>query len=349
MQLGAGFDCASVEEMHTVLSLGTHPSSINFANPCKAPESLAFAYKVGIRKTTFDNLDELDNIKKYMPNAQLLLRIYANDSSAVVSLGDKYGAPLESCHALLVRARELGMDVDPVLQTLTQFEKQLLIQLVWNIAQSLGFSLKIVDIGGGFQSTETAFCPMAIAASSAISEASFPEQTEFIGEPGRFYACGAFILVCRVISRRISTGPTASKVLEMLYQNDGVFKSFMNGLTEKEVFAPTLIMSKIDGNVARKTGEHAYIIWGPTCSSTDCVTRRATFPCEVRVGDFLVYRNMGAYTSATATRFNGFSSQAGTIYICRRSKNYAQAEECSSGEEDCSKMANAFKTPTVEL
>ncbi|EDN93570.1 hypothetical protein SS1G_09437 [Sclerotinia sclerotiorum 1980 UF-70] len=111
MQLGAGFDCASVEEMHTVLSLGTHPSSINFANPCKAPESLAFAYKVGIRKTTFDNLDELDNIKKYMPNAQLLLRIYANDSSAVVSLGDKYGAPLESCHALLVRARELGMDV----------------------------------------------------------------------------------------------------------------------------------------------------------------------------------------------------------------------------------------------
>ncbi|KAF7877339.1 hypothetical protein EAF04_001021 [Stromatinia cepivora] len=357
MQLGVGFDCASVEEMHTVLSLGAHPSSITFANPCKAPEALAFAYKVGIRKTTFDNLDELDTIKKYMPNAQLLLRIFANDSSAIVSLGEKYGAPLESCHALLQRARELGMDVvgttfhigsgasDP-----NAIRKAIVhSRLVWDIAQSLGFSLRIVDIGGGFQSTEPAFGPMATAVSSAISEASFPEQTTFIAEPGRFYARSVFTLVCRVISRRISTGPEASKALEMLYQNDGVYGNFMNGLTEKEEFTPTLIRSKINGNLARKTGEHAYKIWGPTCDSTDCVNRRVTFPCEVKVGDFLVYRNMGAYTSATATRFNGFSSQAGTIYICSRPKNYAQAEECSSEEENCSEMANAFKNPTVEL
>ncbi|KAJ8067949.1 hypothetical protein OCU04_003531 [Sclerotinia nivalis] len=374
MQLGVGFDCASVEEMHTVLSLGAHPSSITFANPCKAPEALAFAYKVGIRKTTFDNLDELDNIKKYMPNAQLLLRIFANDSSAIVSLGEKYGAPLESCRALLVRARELGMDVvgttfhigsgasdpDAIRKAIAHS------RLVWDIAQSLGFSLRIVDIGGGFQSTETAFGPMATVVSSAISEASFPEQTKFIAEPGRFYARSVFTLVCRVISRRISTGPEASKALEMLYQNDGVYGNFMNGLTEKEEFTPTLIRSKINGNLARKTGEHAYKIWGPTCDSTDCVSRRATFPCEVKVGDFLVYRNMGgkslsglavdgiliksaAYTSATATRFNGFSSQAGTVYICSRSENDAQAEECTSEEKNCSEMAKAFKSPTVEL
>lgn len=111
IQLGVGFDCASVEEMHTALSLGAHPSSIIFANPCKAPEALAFAHKVGIRKTTFDNLDELDNIKKYMPNAELLLRIFANDNSALIALGDKFGAPLESIHALLIRAKELKMDV----------------------------------------------------------------------------------------------------------------------------------------------------------------------------------------------------------------------------------------------
>ncbi|KAI9642531.1 hypothetical protein NHQ30_009336 [Ciborinia camelliae] len=375
IQLGIGFDCASVEEMHTVLSLGAHPSSIIFANPCKAADALAFAYKIGIRMTTFDNLDELDTIKKYMPDGQLLLRIYANDSSALISLGDKYGAPLDSVHELLVRARELGMDVvgtsfhigsgasDP-----DAFRKAVThSKLAWDIAQSLGFSLRIVDIGGGFQSTGTAFGPMAAAVSRAISEASFPEKTAFIAEPGRFYARSIFTLVCRIISRRVSTETGSSKPLEMLYQNDGIYGNFMNGLTEKEEYTPTLIRSRINGNLTRKTGDHAYKIWGPTCDSTDCVSRRATFPCEVKIGDFLVYRNMGgkgsnkhallygmltssaAYTSATATCFNGFSSQKATIYICSSSDNYAQVEDCSSEKKDCTEIARAFKSLTVQV
>ncbi|EDN93571.1 hypothetical protein SS1G_09438 [Sclerotinia sclerotiorum 1980 UF-70] len=98
----------------------------------------------------------------------------------------------------------------------------------------------------------------------------------------------------------------------------------------------------------------------PILSGVQHVPARIVSPAELlsraRLGLVIFWytetwevRARAAYTSATATRFNGFSSQAGTIYICRRSKNYAQAEECSSGEEDCSKMANAFKTPTVEL
>lgn len=134
---------------------------------------------------------------------------------------------------------------------------------------------------------------MAAAVSSAISEASFPDQTTFIAEPGRFYARNVFTLVCRVISRRVSTSTEPSKSLEMLYQNDGVYGNFMNMLIEKEEYTPILIKSKINGNVPRKIGDHTYKIWGPTCDSTDCVSRRTTFACEVKVGDFLVYRNMG--------------------------------------------------------
>ncbi|KAF7939078.1 uncharacterized protein EAE97_007159 [Botrytis byssoidea] len=357
MQLGVGFDCASVEEMHTVLSLGAHPGSIIFANPCKAPEALAFAYNAGIRKTTFDNIDELDSINKYMPNAQLMLRIFANDNSALVALGDKYGAPLESAQALLVRAKKLGMDVvgtsfhigsgasDPaVIRKAVQHSR-----LVWDIAESLGFSLRIVDIGGGFQSTESAFGDMAEAVSNAISEAGFPEQTTFIAEPGRFYARSAFTLVCKIIARRVSTTTGPSKTLEMLYQNDGVYGNFMNGLIEKEEFMPTLIKGKLNTTMARKTGNHTYKIWGPTCDSTDCVSRSTTFGCEVKIGDFLVYRNMGAYTSATATRFNGFSNQTGTIYICSNLQDYTQIEDSSSEEGNCSPMSTAIKIPTSEL
>ncbi|KAF7896890.1 uncharacterized protein EAF01_009293 [Botrytis porri] len=357
MHLGIGFDCASVEEMKTVLSLGADPGSIIFANPCKAPEALAFAYNVGVRKTTFDNLDELDSINKYMPNAQLMLRIFANDNSALVTLGDKYGAPLESTQALLIRAKKLGINVigtsfhigsgasDPaVIRKAVEHSR-----LVWDIAESLGFSLRIVDIGGGFQSTEAEFGTMATAVSRGISEAGFPKQTTFIAEPGRFYARSAFTLICKIIARRVSTMTGSSKTLEMLYQNDGVYGNFMNGLIEKEDFMPTLIKGKLNTTMARKTGNHTYKIWGPTCDSTDCVSQSTTFGCEVRVGDFLVYRNMGAYTSATATRFNGFSNQTGTIYICSNLQDYTQIEDSSSEGDTCSPMSTAFKIPTGEF
>jgi ornithine decarboxylase len=40
-ELGLGFDCASKNEIETVLNLGVHPSRIIYAQPCKTPPSLA--------------------------------------------------------------------------------------------------------------------------------------------------------------------------------------------------------------------------------------------------------------------------------------------------------------------
>ena len=34
-QLGAGFDCASKEEIRTIIDLGVPPEKINYANPVK--------------------------------------------------------------------------------------------------------------------------------------------------------------------------------------------------------------------------------------------------------------------------------------------------------------------------
>lgn len=70
-----------------------------------------FARRARILKTTFDNIDELDTIKTHMPEAQLFLRIYANDDSAVIGLGEKFGAQLDTTPTLLARARELKLNV----------------------------------------------------------------------------------------------------------------------------------------------------------------------------------------------------------------------------------------------
>ncbi|KAJ5795019.1 hypothetical protein N7457_001618 [Penicillium paradoxum] len=336
-ELGTGFDCASIEEIRTVLNLGVDPARILFANPCKAPAAVAFAREAGVLRTTFDNIDELDTIKTHMPEAQLLLRIYANDNGAFICLGEKFGAKLDTTEQLLSRAWELDLNVigvsfhvgtgaaDP-----GSFCKAIKdARLAFSQAERLGFHPKILDIGGGFQ--DKSFETMAPILRDAL-RSEFPAGITTIAEPGRFFARSVYTLVCRVISRRRQLGSAAlAGVPDMLYQNDGVYGNFMNVMVEKEIMTPYLVKSKKARSVllhkTKTTGEsgrmndavqqtgHRYSIWGPTCDSTDCVVREVTLESEVKVGDWLKYKNMGAYTSTTATQFNGFSSTFDTFYV----------------------------------
>lgn len=46
-------------------------------------------------------------------------------------------------------------------------------------------------------------------------------------------------------------------------------------------------------------------IWGPTCDGLDRIVEQCYLP-EMQVGDWMVFENMGAYTIAVASTFNGF-------------------------------------------
>lgn len=45
-------------------------------------------------------------------------------------------------------------------------------------------------------------------------------------------------------------------------------------------------------------------IWGPTCDGLDCILQECKLP-ELRSGDWIYFRDMGAYTIASASGFNG--------------------------------------------
>lgn len=109
--MDVNFDCASIGEIEQVLDMGIDPSRIVFAHPCKAPSALDTAARRGIRWTTFDNFDELDKIWRISPELELLLRIYVQDKTAKVALGDKFGAPIEIARTLLQKARRLELKV----------------------------------------------------------------------------------------------------------------------------------------------------------------------------------------------------------------------------------------------
>ncbi|KAL8975842.1 MAG: hypothetical protein Q9177_006974, partial [Variospora cf. flavescens] len=188
---------------------------------------------------TFDNRDELHKIKCFCPDAQLFLRIFANDDSALIALGDKFGAPIGSTQSLLEHAWELGLNVvgvsfhigtganDPLaLQTAVQQAK-----IIFGQALEVGFHLNTLDIGGGFQDSNFSMMAKALRESLKLE---FSSDVCVIAEPGRFFARSAYTLACKVIARRENTTEGSSQASDMLYQNDGVYGNFMNVLIEKE-------------------------------------------------------------------------------------------------------------------
>ena len=81
--LRTGFDCASLVEMQTMLSLGVDPKKIIYAHPCKPPHHIRFAMEHGVELMTFDNEDELEKIQSIYPGAKLVVRVHTDDSKAI--------------------------------------------------------------------------------------------------------------------------------------------------------------------------------------------------------------------------------------------------------------------------
>jgi ornithine decarboxylase len=48
------------------------------------------------------------------------------------------------------------------------------------------------------------------------------------------------------------------------------------------------------------------IVFGPTCDSVDRLPGELSLPGDISEGDYLVFLGMGAYSTVTNTRFNGF-------------------------------------------
>lgn len=59
-------------------------------------------------------------------------------------------------------------------------------------------------------------------------------------------------------------------------------------------------------HLSRDEPMHLCSVWGPTCDSIDCVSKKSILPSSLRVGDWLGFDNMGAYTVCAASQFNGF-------------------------------------------
>ena len=217
--LGVNFDCASKNEIILALEATNNDASrVIFANPAKADYHLKYARGVDVDLMTFDNMYELFKIVNFHPNAQLVLRIKVDDSHSVCRFNSKFGADIEDVDGLMKLAKTIGLDIVGVsfhvgsgCKNVEAYRTAIeSCRKVFDIGKENGYTLTILDLGGGFPGTDDAiikFEDIAETINASIdeffSEEEFPEDygLQIIAEPGRYFASASHTLVLNVIAK----------------------------------------------------------------------------------------------------------------------------------------------------
>lgn len=120
---------------------------------------------------------------------------------------------------------------------------------------------------------------------------------------------------------------TVSTEHEFLYYlSDGVYGSFNNIIFDHAKPQPVVLDLSTDAD-SRKKSLHLYKsrLFGPTCDSIDVICDCVELP-ELAIGDWLLFPQMGAYTVAAASSFNGFAPPNSTYIM-----SYDDEEEQGGG------------------
>ncbi len=308
---GASFDVASYNEFMQVYEYIRHFEEkeqdfyiwdkIIFSNTVKDRDTLR---KIRRYKplVTFDCEDELRKIKEHCDTAGVVLRLKVPDIGSQVEMSSKFGAEPGDARRLIQQAFDLGLVVEGlsfhVGSQCTTFDNytaalDIAAQILLD-ARQRGYPVKIVDIGGGFPVPYDSRVPQFEKLAGIINaecERLFPQDVELIAEPGRFMVATAAVLVSEIVGKARRDGKI------FYYINDGVYQTFSGVVYDHWI--PNFHSFK-----SGRTEVCAVV--GPTCDSFDKISLSEQLPADLQIGDFLYTENIGAYSIASSTRFNGF-------------------------------------------
>ena len=309
-EAGASFDVASLPEFMLVYeNIRRLPpkaqqdfiwDKIIYANPTKPKETLRALdqYKPLV---TYDNLAELKKIRQYAPHAGVVLRLRVPNTGSMVELSSKFGCDPGEAVDLINAAFDLGLVVEGlsfhVGSQCTNFQNFVqaldISAAVMRESKSRGHALKILDIGGGFPAPYNKHVqPFSALARKINAEIDrlFPEAIQILAEPGRFLVATAATSIATIIGKAVRDGKPC------YYIDDSVYHTFSG-----------IIFDHCQYHLKsfRKGKTEVCAVFGQTCDALDKISLSEELP-ELEIEDLVYSENIGAYSSASATWFNGF-------------------------------------------
>ena len=160
-------------------------------------------------------------------------------------------------------------------------------------AKSKGFNLTLLDLGGGFPAAYDDSVPALSSLAKTInSELNrlFPKTIEILAEPGRFLVASAGTAVSKIIGKAIRSGKLC------YYIDDGVYHTYSGIIFDHCVYHMKSF---------KKGATQLCAVFGPTCDALDTISLAEQLP-DLELGELLYTDNIGAYSAASSTHFNGF-------------------------------------------
>jgi ornithine decarboxylase len=299
---GARFDLASRGEIALVQSVGVDARRTIHTHPVKTDQDIRATLRYGCTTFVVDNGFEIQKFVRYRHRVGLLLRVSFPNPGARVDLSRKFGCDMADVPQLLRHAEQLGLHIKGMSFHVgsqcdgPQAHVAAINACVEVMDGWVGETpMSVLDIGGGFPVDYSAGEQDPAAGIDAfcapIREVlrDLPPGVEILAEPGRCISGPAVSLVCSVVGKAERGGK------QWFYLDDGVYGAFSGQIYDGACYPLTFFA----GEVAHENA----ILAGPTCDSIDVIRESVPTP-DFGLGDIVLARQMGAYTSASASEFN---------------------------------------------
>lgn len=305
---GAGvrhFDTASLTEIALVREMFDDAVAY-YHHPVKGRAAIGAARRVyGVECYTVDHEAELAKvIEETGGGIAVQVRMATPPGYATFDLSRKFGASPELAARLL---RDVaGAGLEPGLsfhvgsQCINPEAYSEALRLAGRVLDDSGVAIRTLNVGGGFPAAYTnAEAPPFECYMEAIEKGAaalgLPAECELMCEPGRALVAGGCSLVVQVHLRKNS----------QIYVNDGIFGS-LSELKLGDLRLPARLV-RLTGAAAEET--QPFTVFGPTCDALDVMPGAFHLPADVREGDWIEIGQVGAYSNAIATEFNGFRTE----------------------------------------
>jgi ornithine decarboxylase len=303
------WDVASVQEMAAVRAVQAQ-AQFHYHNPVKSRAEIREAFEIfQCRRFAADSAEEIDKIAAVTGDTtaiEIAVRFVLprRDKTSAHDFSTKFGASESEAASLLRYAAKLG--VTPVLtfhpgsQSKDPQAYARYIEAAGRIVKATGIQIAALNLGGGFPARYVHSAGPELRAYFAAIENSvkavFGERRPKLEcEPGRGLAASCMSLLTKVKLVRDDR--------QDLFINDGVYGALMEVWQVAELQPPYRI---IRNGEYIMPGSRPMTVFGPTCDPLDRLPVPLDMPADVQEGDYLEFGTIGAYGSATMTRFNGY-------------------------------------------
>ena len=310
---GLGVDCVSGGEVAASINAGFESNKIVFAGVGKTDREINLALDANILCFNVESIPELEAINELAQQkgkiADIAFRVNPNvdaHTHKYITTGlseNKFGINLEQLADVLLYAKQLkninvvGLHFHIGSQITILEPFKILCEKINELQEkvrSMGFNLKIINVGGGYGVDYDNPDENPIPDFKAYFDVFKNNLKLYDNQEVHFELGRAIVAQCGSLITRVT------------YVKKGTAKQFIitdAGMTD--LIRPALYQAhpKIENITSTEKDTEVYDVVGPICESSDCFGENEVLPITKR-GDLLALRTAGAYGEIMASRYN---------------------------------------------